>query len=112
MLIQALSLAAALIAAAGLSALGLVGGSWLEGRGALKQTLVAAASLVPLLIAMRVSHAGPGSVGLTRTNLARSAVIGGALAAGCLSHSELSTNCSALGWSIAFVWSRQCPWVQ
>jgi membrane protease YdiL (CAAX protease family) len=75
---------AGLLAAAGLSALGLVGGSWLEGRGALKQALVASASLVPLLIALRVSSASLDSVGLTRTNLARSVAIGGALAAGWL----------------------------
>jgi membrane protease YdiL (CAAX protease family) len=77
----ALSLAAALLAAAALSAAGLAGSSWREARGALIQVLIAAASLVPLLVALGMTREGPGSVGLTRKNLGRSVAIGTALAA-------------------------------
>ena len=84
MLTTVLSVAAGFLAAASLSALGLVGSSWLEPRSALRQILVAAASLVPLLMALRLTRAGLDSVGLTRTNLLPSVAVGGALAAGWL----------------------------
>jgi membrane protease YdiL (CAAX protease family) len=79
-----LSVAAGFLAAASLSTLGLVGSSWLEPRSALRQILVVAASLVPLLVALRLTRAGLDSVGLTRTNLRRGVTVGGALAAGWL----------------------------
>ena len=64
--------------------MGLVGSSWLEPRGALRQTLIAAVSLVPLLVALRLTRSGLDSAGLTRTNLGRSVAVGGALAVGWL----------------------------
>jgi membrane protease YdiL (CAAX protease family) len=83
-LVNALGLAAALLAAAALSALGLTGSTWHEGRGALVQILIAAASLAPMLVALRATRDGPRSVGLTRANLGRSVAIGTALAAAWL----------------------------
>lgn len=83
-LTTALSVAAGVLAAASLSTLGLVGSSWLEPRSALRQTLIEAATLVPLLIALRLTRSGLDSVGVTRTNLARSVAIGLVLAAAWL----------------------------
>jgi membrane protease YdiL (CAAX protease family) len=83
-LASALSLVAALVASASLSRLGLTGSSWLDAREALRQMLIAAAYLVPALIALRLTGSGLDSVGLTRTKLGRSLAIGTVLAAGWL----------------------------
>jgi len=80
-LVEVLCLAAALLAAAAISASGLGGASWRITSKALRQTLIAGAYLVPLLIALRLRRSTPESVGLTRINLGRSVAIGGALAA-------------------------------
>jgi membrane protease YdiL (CAAX protease family) len=79
-LVEVLGLAAALFAGAALSAAGLVGSSWRVPREVLRQTLIAAVYLVPLLFVLRLTRSGPESVGLTRTNLGRSLAIGGVLA--------------------------------
>jgi membrane protease YdiL (CAAX protease family) len=78
---NAVSLAAGFLAAALLSSGGLVGSTWLEPRSAARQLLVSAASVIPLVIALRVTGEDLASVGLTRARLARSVAIGLALAA-------------------------------
>lgn len=117
-LIAAVSLGAALVAAAALSTFGLTASSWLEPRGALRQTLVVAVSLMPVLVALRSSRLGLDSVGLTRVNLGRSVAVGIALAAlwllvsGTLhqlrglrpEHASVLVAATAVGFSEEIVW--------
>jgi membrane protease YdiL (CAAX protease family) len=116
--IAAVSVAGALVAAAALSSLGLTASSWLDPRGALRQALVAAVSLVPVLVALRSSRSGLDSVGLTRVNLGRSVAVGIALAAAWLlvsgSLDELMSprpeHASVLGAAAAVGFSEEIVW--
>lgn len=117
-LVAAVSLGAALVAAAVLSTLGLREASWLEPRGAIRQILVAVVSLVPVLVVLRTRHLGLDSVGLTGANLRRSVATGVALAllwlliTGTLDEllSPRPEHASVLGAATAVAFSEEIVW--
>ena len=82
--INVLSLATGLVIAMSLSFVGISGGSWLDLRVALRQVLIAALSLVPLVIAARSGGWTWSSIGLTRARLRRSLIAGAAIGLGWL----------------------------